>query len=250
MRVGLEIALVMVLSVAALAACSSSPTPTPTPSTGVLEGQVIVEPLCPVEPCTNAPNPYLGRELILTMTGAPTIHVPLKADGSFHADIPPGLYNVELNDCPWMNCKDAFPGLVTIHANDGTTYAVTLDTGIRSADTEVGGFILVLKQVADGLEQIAASPSADEVNNVLSLIDKASTYAPYFASLTPDQADAVAKQYGDQVQQQALRISKAALPAAQASGDQRIADALKKIPSFAIATQTVTPTPQAATPIP
>lgn len=111
-----------------------------------------------------------------------------------------------------------------------------------SASVDAQGYVAVLADLADALDEVVASPtSSAAVERVLSLIDEAASYAPAFASLPPAQAQEIADRYGAQVQTIALRIATSAQQAINASGDDRILEALQGVPSFAIATQTQAP---------
>jgi hypothetical protein len=113
----------------ALAACGGG---TPAPErTGTLEGRVSIGPLCPVEPCANAVNPYQGRSLELRGAYQPLRLVALADDGTFSAQVPAGLYTVGLTDCGFLGCGQALPVRVEVRAGETATLTVDIDTGIR-----------------------------------------------------------------------------------------------------------------------
>lgn len=110
-------------------------------------------------------------------------------------------------------------------------------------DATVEAYVDALTRLADALEEAAGSGSEQSVELVLSRIDEASGFAPFFASLDPEDATEIASAFGDRVQAIALRIAETA-QAFRDSEDRRIVDALQDVPSFAIATSTdTTPAP-------
>jgi len=99
---------------------------------GTISGEVIIGPLCPVEPCKNPdPDIYISRQLILQPGFGNTIHVPLNPDGSFQATVNAGTYTMNLIDCTFLGCKRSLPITVTIIPNKITTIDINIDTGIR-----------------------------------------------------------------------------------------------------------------------
>ncbi len=120
---------VALLFTLALAACGNG---TPAPArTGTLEGREVIGPLCPVEPCTGAANPYEGRSLELRGAYQPLRLVGLESDGRFSASVPAGLYTVGLTDCGFLGCGVTLPTRVEVRAGETATLTIQIDTGIR-----------------------------------------------------------------------------------------------------------------------
>lgn len=120
----------------ALAACSSDSTPGPTPTpqgTGALRGTISIGPLCPVEPCDDATNPYEDLVVVMTRTDeSQSGQVPVDENGEFIAiDIPVGEYFVDVQPCEWLSCSTELPWQVRILANTTTPIDINIDTGIR-----------------------------------------------------------------------------------------------------------------------
>ena len=121
------------LVMAVTAACGGdASTPTQERAEGVLSGSVNIGPLCPVEPCTEPPDVYSSRELLLSKEGGEPIRVPLESDGSFEAMIPVGSYTVEVTNCEFLGCSFALPLSTEIRDGETTILNVNIDTGIRS----------------------------------------------------------------------------------------------------------------------
>lgn len=120
----------------AITACSSDSGPeiTPTPEgTGNLSGTISIGPLCPVEPCTNEPNPYTDLKVIMTRTDeSQSGEIPVSETGDFRAtDVPIGEYFVDVEPCEWLGCSNELPWQVRILDGIETTIPITIDTGIR-----------------------------------------------------------------------------------------------------------------------
>ena len=125
----------LVVAILGIAACggeSATPITLPTKAEGVLTGVVEIGPLCPVEPCEPAINPYSPRTLLLNQPGELPIEVPLQQDGGFSALLPAGTYSVELSECEFLGCSAVLPLSTTIESGGTTSLTVHIDTGIRS----------------------------------------------------------------------------------------------------------------------
>ena len=125
------------LTLALAAACTSEGDP-PTPTvdadvSGVLAGQVIIGPLCPIEPCGDSYGDiYSGRELVLQQPGGVLLQIPLQSDGTFEAAIPTGTYSANLDRCEYLGCPRTFPVSVEIRDGETSTLDIDIDTGVRS----------------------------------------------------------------------------------------------------------------------
>jgi hypothetical protein len=118
---------------------------TPTRATGTIAGNVAAGPTCPVEqaenPCPN--KPVTDRQVdILASSSATAGATPqpgnvvastkTDANGNFSVNVPPGQYVVRVTAGPGMlGLRQETPGDVTVVANQTTTIAIVLDTGIR-----------------------------------------------------------------------------------------------------------------------
>jgi hypothetical protein len=127
-------ALLLAVTVAVLSACGDSgPTATPTtPGTGTVSGTISVGPLCPVEPCTNPNNPYVGLNVIISDAAAVIRAVEVADGGSYSATIPVGNYEITLQPCQWLGCQHGtLPEHVTVQVDETTVLNISIDTGIR-----------------------------------------------------------------------------------------------------------------------
>jgi hypothetical protein len=126
-------AVLLALSVAVLSACGNSgPTATPiNPGTGTVSGTISVGPLCPVEPCTNPSNPFVGLKLVISDAGAVIRAVDVGSDGTYSATVPVGQYYVNLEPCEWLGCRSSMPRSIAIEADKTLTLDIDVDTGIR-----------------------------------------------------------------------------------------------------------------------
>lgn len=123
------------LFLAMAAACTSGEADTPVPITseGVLEGSVVIGPLCRVEPCSQGiGDTYSSRELQLQSESASGILVPLQPDGTFRASVPAGEYAVTVSNCDFLGCSSSLPVTVVIRDGETSDLRIDIDTGIRS----------------------------------------------------------------------------------------------------------------------
>ena len=124
------------IALLAMAACSSDSTPDPTPTpegTGALRGTINIGPLCPVEPCNDAANPFEDLVVVMTRTDeSQSGEVPVDEKGEFIAiDVPVGEYFVDVRPCEWLGCSTELPWQVRILPNFTTPISINIDTGIR-----------------------------------------------------------------------------------------------------------------------
>lgn len=107
------------------------PNPTIGPKQGILSGKLSIGPLCPISPCSDTQNPYLGRTIILKPKTGSSIFVDIKTDGSFLKELNPGTYSLDLNKCEHLGCGEELPKTITIETNKTTQINIDIDTGIR-----------------------------------------------------------------------------------------------------------------------
>ena len=115
-----------------LAACSPS-----NAGKGILEGQVTIGPLMPVQQVgepepTPAPEVYAERQVVVySQDGKKEIaRVQIGADGSYRVELAPGAYLVDINHLGIDSSKD-LPVVVQINLNETTRLDIGIDTGIR-----------------------------------------------------------------------------------------------------------------------
>lgn len=105
--------------------------------TGVLEGQVTIGPMVPVEQegqpqPTPRPEDFAAREVVvLNGNGVGEVaRVSIDASGHYRIMLLPGLYQVDINHAG-TDRAEGFPRSVTIAAGETTTLDIDIDTGIR-----------------------------------------------------------------------------------------------------------------------
>lgn len=57
--------------------------------------------------------------------------VSLATDGSYSISIPAGVYDVSIQNCPWLGCSRTFPITVSLGAGQSVNVSANIDTGIR-----------------------------------------------------------------------------------------------------------------------
>lgn len=131
MRYLVSIATVALVFITACASEASTPTPSIVPE-GAIQGQVVIGPLCPVNPCpTSTIDPYEGLEAVLTPQSGEVIRLGLRADGTFAGFIPAGTYNLTIKPCIHLGCDSSLPHTFEVTSAGMTTVDVDIDTGIR-----------------------------------------------------------------------------------------------------------------------
>lgn len=109
---------------------SNFDTSTDVKTSAIVHGKVSIGPLCPVEPCKNTTNPYLGKGLIFKM-GAEEKLARLNIIGDFYINLPTGNYSVTLSDCNYIGCSSVFPKSIRVETNKTFELNLDIDTGIR-----------------------------------------------------------------------------------------------------------------------
>jgi hypothetical protein len=108
----------------------------PSGGTGILEGNVTIGPLCPVEPCTVSPErlaqAYEARKIIVTPLDRPgsAETVSIGPTGHYEVVLPEGTYRVDINHLG-IDRSAQVPATVAIHAGERVQLDISIDTGIR-----------------------------------------------------------------------------------------------------------------------
>ncbi|MBP1929936.1 hypothetical protein J2741_002532 [Methanolinea mesophila] len=108
----------------------------PAGGTGILEGNVSIGPLCPVEPCNVSPDvlarAYEARKVVVTPLDQPggSRTVQIGPTGHYEVVLPAGTYRVDINR-PGIDRSADVPATVTIHPGARETLDISIDTGIR-----------------------------------------------------------------------------------------------------------------------
>jgi hypothetical protein len=108
----------------------------PTGGTGILEGNVTIGPLCPVEPCHVPPDvlaqAYEARKIIVTLLDRPggSITVPIGPTGHYEVTLPAGTYRVDINHAG-IDRSLQVPATAVVHAGERVYLDISIDTGIR-----------------------------------------------------------------------------------------------------------------------
>ena len=101
-------------------------------TTGVAFGKISIGPLCPVEPCINPVNPFVGKKLIFTPTnGSKAFYADISPEGVYWTDLPAGDYSVTLSECQYMGCSSVLPRNIRVDLEGSTKLDIDIDTGIR-----------------------------------------------------------------------------------------------------------------------
>lgn len=123
---------VLLLSLAAVllgAACARN-------DTGILEGQVTIGPMVPVQEGQPQPTPrpedYSAREIVvLNGNGIGEVaRVSIDATGRYSIMLLPGLYQIDINHAG-TDRAEGLPRTITIVAGETTRLDIDIDTGIR-----------------------------------------------------------------------------------------------------------------------
>jgi hypothetical protein len=142
MKFVISLSLIGLLAGCAPTATGIDPTSTTSPTltelqTGVLEGNVKIGPLQPVEQegvptPTIPPEVFTSRSLNIFQADGATlvVNVPFQADGTYRVELPPGRYVV---DVPTNGLERGIdlPKTVTIEGGQTTRLDIEIDTGIR-----------------------------------------------------------------------------------------------------------------------
>ncbi|KQC05043.1 MAG: hypothetical protein APR53_08685 [Methanoculleus sp. SDB] len=106
------------------------------PGEGVLEGQVTIGPLCPVEPCSvpqeTVEAAYAARKVTIYAPDGTTVVRTLSIDPEegYLTALPPGRYVVDIARTG-IDRSDDVPRDVTVRAGETVRVDIAIDTGIR-----------------------------------------------------------------------------------------------------------------------
>jgi hypothetical protein len=108
----------------------------PAGGTGILEGNVTIGPLCPVEPCNISPEvlmqAYEARSIAVTSLDRPdgSVTVSIGPTGRYEAILPEGTYRVDISH-QGIDRSAQVPATVVVHAGERVQLDISIDTGIR-----------------------------------------------------------------------------------------------------------------------
>ena len=112
-----------------LSGLSGAPGRTLATTTGTIVGEVSIV-LCP-EPavvnssaCKAPPEMYSTRQLLLTSSSGSVFNLPLKSDGTFAGELPPGLYQVAISNCNFLGCNLPMPATISVVTNSTSSHFV------------------------------------------------------------------------------------------------------------------------------
>jgi hypothetical protein len=126
---------ILVLAIALITGCAKLTNS----ETGLLEGVILIGPLCPVETvppdpaCQPTAETYKAYPLgVYSSDGTKKIASILpNLDGSYITDLYPGTYKVVLEKEQQGPGSSNLPADITISSNDVTVLNINIDTGIR-----------------------------------------------------------------------------------------------------------------------
>jgi hypothetical protein len=122
MRIFLFIALALVLG-------GCSPTPP-----GILQGNITIGPICPVERIPPAPEcqptPQTYASFPIVAEGKIIVDLKPASDSSYRVELPPGTYVVKLKN-PSPIGQSSLPTTVVISSGKVVNLDISIDTGIR-----------------------------------------------------------------------------------------------------------------------
>ena len=120
------------MALVAFAACSSGDGSTPTPEgEGTVSGTLKIGPLCPVEPCANPVNPYIGLQVVVRTDDDEIAVFDVDENGAFSGIVQAGEYLLEIRPCEYLGCASTLPVRVTVIDKQNSTMLLDIDTGIR-----------------------------------------------------------------------------------------------------------------------
>ena len=121
--------------VAAATAIYWSPSQTVQKEKGILEGQVTIGPICPVErpdmPCKPSPETYAARKILVFKQGSKVAAVDINSDGSYSIELEVGTYTIDINKTG-IDRSPELPKQIEIKAGQTTKLNISIDTGIRT----------------------------------------------------------------------------------------------------------------------
>jgi hypothetical protein len=103
---------------------------------GMIQGQVTIGPICPVErpdqPCLPTPETYAARKVLVRSADGVNLVATLSLNetGYYRVDLDPGTYVVDINHAGIDRSPDV-PRTITLSAGETVTLDIGIDTGIR-----------------------------------------------------------------------------------------------------------------------
>jgi hypothetical protein len=107
-----------------------------TPEPGILEGQVTIGPISPVErpgePQPIPPEVYQARKvMVYDQSGKKLVaEVDLSSQGYYRVELRPGTYTIDINRTG-IDHSSEVPTQVVIESGEATLLNIDIDTGIR-----------------------------------------------------------------------------------------------------------------------
>jgi hypothetical protein len=107
-----------------------------TPEPGILEGQVTIGPISPVErpgePQPIPPEVYQARKvMVYDQSGKKLVaEVDLSSQGYYRVELRPGIYTIDINRTG-IDHSSEVPTQVVIESGEATLLNIDIDTGIR-----------------------------------------------------------------------------------------------------------------------
>ncbi len=125
-----RIILLMVALSALLVSCGSA-----RQGNGVLEGNVSIGPITPVQPTTPVPTPpevYAARKVLVYDSRQSKLlyAVSLDDNGNYHIVLKPGTYVIDINHAGIDRSSDV-PKTIEIEPGSTVTLNISIDTGLR-----------------------------------------------------------------------------------------------------------------------
>jgi hypothetical protein len=124
--------ILLILILISVSGCISSQDAPP----GILEGNVSIGPICPVErpdqPCITPPEAYETRKILVFRDDGKTLvkTVSISGKGYYRTELNPGSYVVDINDAGRDRSADV-PATMAIRSGKTLTLNISIDTGIR-----------------------------------------------------------------------------------------------------------------------
>lgn len=105
---------------------------------GIIQGRVIIGPLCPVESINNTcigsidtNSVYSDLKLELTsMSNGYNYTIPISANGTYSQQVYSGSYSVSMLNCHYIGCTRIIPRSVSVSAGEATKFNISINTGI------------------------------------------------------------------------------------------------------------------------
>jgi hypothetical protein len=132
MKITIPAFILLILTVISVSGCISARDTT----AGILEGNVSIGPICPVErldqPCITPPEAYEARKILVFGDEGKTLvkTVNIKGNGYYRTELNPGTYVVDINHIGIDRSADV-PAIIAVRSGKTVILNITIDTGIR-----------------------------------------------------------------------------------------------------------------------